>query len=44
MFLFQSNYKYKHLKMYKNKKGCFLHLTKADQTYFYMYNPFSEKA
>lgn len=43
MFLFQSNYKYKYLKMYKNKKGHFLHLKNADQTYFYMYNPFGEK-
>lgn len=28
MFLFQSSYKYKHLKMYKNKKEHFLHLEK----------------
>lgn len=44
MFLFQSKYKYKHLKMYKNKKGHFLHLKKADQTYFYMYSLISEKS
>lgn len=31
--------------MYKNKKGYFLHLKKAAQTFFlYMYSPLDEKA